>query len=333
MKFILSNTYDLQHDIMHYLNSYYNGIIPFNYDTLRKEVYLTMPQEVLETKLAFHDPFFAIAEKIERDALTEFLFKSLDNLPSAFPAKLVNISEEKMLERISHAINTSFSTLEEFKSWIFESSLSDYDKYRLSVVANDQHMVEKYLEEFFSRNNELVQELESLYSKTYPKYVENFDLNALETFLEAHKLDFPENTEYTVYLSPLVPISVIVNASNEENGIYPVKVHLSPNTLEIIALSEDTQDEQARFIEAAKILSEPKKLEILKLCLDEALYGTELAKALGLSGATISHHVASLLENGFLSVTMKQNKVYYRTNPKTIRDSMRLVETLFAKTN
>lgn len=331
MKFILSDTYDLKHDIMHYLNSVYNGMIPLNYDVLRKEVHLSMPQEVLESKLSLHLPYFEIADKIERDMMCTFLFKSIDNIPSAFPGAIINVSEDRMLESLSHAFNTQFETLDALKAWVFESSLSDYDKYRLSVLANDRDLVVSYLDSFFERNKNVVTELEALYDKTYPEYIKAFDLNALKKFLDDNKLDFPQNTVYTVYLTPLIPISVMINATNETDGIYPVKVHLAPNTLEIITISQGSRDDEASFIETAKVLSEPKKLEILKLCLNEARYGSELAKALGLSGATISHHVTSLLEYGFLSVTMDQNKVYYRTNPQTIMNAMQYVEVLFGQ--
>lgn len=62
------------------------------------------------------------------------------------------------------------------------------------------------------------------------------------------------------------------------------------------------------------------KFEILKLLSEGPKYGMELASLLELSTATVSHHMALLLEAGFVSIRRESNRVYYELNRKKLRD-------------
>src|SRR5213083_669880 len=52
----------------------------------------------------------------------------------------------------------------------------------------------------------------------------------------------------------------------------------------------------------AKALSNPLRLRILRLCLDEALTNKQLADRLEKDPATVLHHVRTLVNTGFLAV-------------------------------
>ena len=49
------------------------------------------------------------------------------------------------------------------------------------------------------------------------------------------------------------------------------------------------------LITALKLLGDKSKFEILRTVKDEGAYGAQLAKQMGLTTATISHHVNALL--------------------------------------
>jgi len=73
--------------------------------------------------------------------------------------------------------------------------------------------------------------------------------------------------------------------------------------------SELTRDE---LLMSAKALSEKSKVEIL-LCLKEnSRYNLEIAELVGLTPATVSHHMNTLLASGFVELEKKDGKVYYR---------------------
>lgn len=60
-----------------------------------------------------------------------------------------------------------------------------------------------------------------------------------------------------------------------------------------------------------KLLSDPSKFEILKTIKDRPYYGSELAKRFHLSTPTISHHMATLTNAGFIKTEKKENKTFY----------------------
>ena len=73
--------------------------------------------------------------------------------------------------------------------------------------------------------------------------------------------------------------------------------------------AELTKDE---LLMGSKALSEKSKVEIL-LCLKESSrYNLEIAELVGLTAATVSHHMNVLLASGFVELEKKDGKVYYR---------------------
>lgn len=83
-----------------------------------------------------------------------------------------------------------------------------------------------------------------------------------------------------------------------------------------------------------KLLSDHSKFEILKQINGTKAYGQELASKLNLSTATISHHMNSLMEFGFITIEKKEKKIYYTMNQGAIQDFMNLaMEELIGEKN
>lgn len=62
----------------------------------------------------------------------------------------------------------------------------------------------------------------------------------------------------------------------------------------------DLPERRPATLEEARAVSNPLRLRILRLCLDEALTNRELAQRLGKDPATVLHHVRTLVDAGFL---------------------------------
>ena len=75
--------------------------------------------------------------------------------------------------------------------------------------------------------------------------------------------------------------------------------------------SEDQEEFKEYALQAIKQLSDKTKLDILMMIRDKSAYGTELAKATGVTSGTISHHMSVLLEKGLIRVKKVENKTYY----------------------
>lgn len=91
---------------------------------------------------------------------------------------------------------------------------------------------------------------------------------------------------------------------------------LLTNTLSRSAKGELSKEE---ILICAKALSEKSKLDILLCLRDTNLYNLEIADRVGLTPATVSHHMQVLLSAGFVHADKKQGKVFYRLSPTGIR--------------
>lgn len=76
-----------------------------------------------------------------------------------------------------------------------------------------------------------------------------------------------------------------------------------------------------------RTLGDTSKLKILKILSTGPRYGQELSAMLGISTATVSHHVSLLEEYGFIVLDRKQNRVYYSLNRDKITELIEALET------
>jgi ArsR family transcriptional regulator, virulence genes transcriptional regulator len=82
--------------------------------------------------------------------------------------------------------------------------------------------------------------------------------------------------------------------------------------------------------EICKILTNPKRIEILNTLKTEEKTVTELVTALGASKANVSQHLAVMRHKGILSSRRDGVNIYYRvSNPKVIEACALMKEVLF----
>lgn len=78
--------------------------------------------------------------------------------------------------------------------------------------------------------------------------------------------------------------------------------------------------EKQDMLNYAKVLSDGSKLEILRLLSQRSYINRELAEALGLSTATISHHMSVLTELGLVRTAISANRVLYDLNRDKLKE-------------
>ena len=88
---------------------------------------------------------------------------------------------------------------------------------------------------------------------------------------------------------------------------------------------------QADVIKIGKVFAEKSKLDILEFVKHTPAFGRELAKQLNLTTATISYHVNSLLELGFLKTSIEGGRIYYQTNGERIREVLQQLQQYVAQ--
>lgn len=105
--------------------------------------------------------------------------------------------------------------------------------------------------------------------------------------------------------------------------------YLGIKLLPITDLLKVSDDQKQRIQSVLKTLSDPSKLELLKLCAKQPSYGVPLAKELGLTTATVSYHLNALVRLGYLTMSLDGNKVYYVTQNDRILADLNAVSALF----
>lgn len=87
-------------------------------------------------------------------------------------------------------------------------------------------------------------------------------------------------------------------------------------------ISSDTQQQKEGFenrvTQVLKLLADKSKFEILSYIRDREAYGSELAKHLDLTTATVSHHMNALLLAGLVEVRREDKRVYYTADKKAL---------------
>lgn len=77
---------------------------------------------------------------------------------------------------------------------------------------------------------------------------------------------------------------------------------------------------QADVIKIGKVFADKSKLDILDMVKKTPAFGREIAAKMNLTTATISYHVNSLVELGFLKASVDSGRVYYQTNAERIKE-------------
>ena len=89
-----------------------------------------------------------------------------------------------------------------------------------------------------------------------------------------------------------------------------------------IGINPRQQDEsfESYAVSVLKLLADKSKFAILSYIRDRKAYGSELAKHLKLTTATVSHHMNVLLAAGLVEVSHVDNRVYYTASRKALEE-------------
>lgn len=145
-------------------------------------------------------------------------------------------------------------------------------------------------------------------------------------FLEDLGLVLDTAHTYTIYPMLYRPDqATVLGVAREYNP--GARVYIGYALFQYASHAGTAKDAQARSEAFCKILNDPTKFAILQLLKDEALYAAQLAKALQLTNATISHHMNVLVSGGLVKIDKAGNRVYYRRDEGALREQMALLRS------
>ena len=99
------------------------------------------------------------------------------------------------------------------------------------------------------------------------------------------------------------------------------------------AVSEASKSpfDDTKLCRTLKVMGDKSKFEILRLVSEEPKFGQQLAAALEISTATISHHMAQLEEMELIRIERDANRIYYSLNRETVEYVVQNLTKIFLK--
>jgi len=226
-------------------------------------------------------------------------------------------------------------TLKEMKDRAFDS---DYyiEKIMNSELDNDEKIKMMDLfqnaDERFKSYVNLIKRIEKIYLKYYGN-VEHYIRAKVESFSSSGKANV-KNTPIVNYIDTErwsfrseEPIHLYFSIINK--GTFGMSIindeSIRPNMIlgilfeELRALLNKGKHDAWLFIEQMKALGEENRFNIMKLLSQKPYYLKEIADTIGLTSATVSHHMEQLTKTELVYMATKGRKVYYYVNDKKIK--------------
>jgi DNA-binding transcriptional ArsR family regulator len=94
----------------------------------------------------------------------------------------------------------------------------------------------------------------------------------------------------------------------------------------MILKDENRNKSKDELIQGLKALSDKSKFEIIRSLKVSPKYKLEIAEQLGLTPATMSHHMNVLRTCGFIGITKQAGRVYYHLEEDSIRHFINMLE-------
>jgi len=112
--------------------------------------------------------------------------------------------------------------------------------------------------------------------------------------------------------------------------IYPYKLRLMDEHQNIMVITVldriwDDKTYLEKIQKQMKLVADPTRMSILKLIYSNPMFGKELAEALSLTTATVSHHLEQMRLEGLIHVERNKNTKYYSTNQRNLHTLMKEV--------
>lgn len=181
--------------------------------------------------------------------------------------------------------------------------------------------IQKYIpafEQAMKKNENQIEEFNQYMIDGINEKGEEFLKSILENFLDLD--NFRE-----IYVTTAFTNSISTTYSSNGSKLYIGIGFEFEKTLEFLR----GQDDVEICINTLKNISENTRFKILSLIEKEELFGLQLAEKVGVSMATISHHMNYLIASKLVTSERKGQKFYYSINKDTLRNTIEFLNNHF----
>lgn len=303
-----------------------------------EEMKARFPDATQEIEAIYH-PVLTLMEEIAAqfdasDEAIHLIFRRLDELDGSPSYVFRKMQEEgptaeSALRAFAHFLNEGDDEL------IFPDERAFFDyvdampiRYELKAILLMVYLQRERLYEVYDK---AVAEVRGLLEARLPRMAD-----LITTFVS----NFRERVEALGFNRLMQELEVPIELRDAKDIVYDIYPQLTHNealslvdtdllwgidAIALLTLKRREAYSTERALEVIKVIADKTKFEILRILGRETLYGTELAERLGLSAATISHHIGQLTSYRLVNIIKQGNRIYYRTNQETLTHQLDLI--------
>lgn len=277
-------------------------------------------------------------------------FEELDH----FINRVNTYSSEEYCIKFGHCLQSYLDTLQNDDSFIDykdELSIISYlmsmdipleEKWKLQTVflQKEEHLTKLHelLQKTITFLHQYEKELTELSEEFYTYWSNILAEQSFLTYINQYvPMELPENPYgFRVRPSILEPCMLGIHIDMDDDGQYKrqdegtIGILFGDEFLISLRTGDDEQTLLAHAQAVLKHLSDKSKFEILMyISKNKRAYGSELAKHLNLTTATISHHMNTMMTEGLVSLEKIDNRVYYSLNKDALARALNFCQNLF----
>ncbi len=257
--------------------------------------------------------------------LLSLLIDNKDLLPSIdkLDNKEINDGIIEIYEALfdTHAKSVKLDSFTEIIQFIDSTDLSEQAKWKLMRIMQDPKQMLQKLVAAINNNLEAykkaLKEINKPLSMLTDEYYKTIQDKSDRVF---NKLQDSLSKTSVIYPTMVFPLSQMIFEKSCYYGLLCKKV------------LKDEQSDQFSSKESLQIklkaISDKSKLEILTSLKSSPKYNLEIAEQLGLTAATMSHHMSVLLTCGFVGVEKRNGRVYYNLDKTAAKQFIEELEQL-----
>ncbi|BCJ95774.1 transcriptional regulator [Anaerocolumna cellulosilytica] len=245
-------------------------------------------------------------ERLEKDLSVTDIDEMIDSL-------VKDILELDTREILSDKFK--ISNISDIISVLRKMEVDDGFKLRMIELYSDRYKVFNEMQQFLKAASEIVKAHFSVIQEDFENYVELMkDKDAFYKGLEDNKtLRF--ETEVACKIQPtIICFNQLTVTSKVNTRQFIIGIYLN----DLLKRKNMNEFNDTQLTADLKAIGDATRLKILHLLSGKELYLQEMADALKLTPATVSHHMNILLQSEMVCITVnieKAKKVYYSLNP------------------
>lgn len=290
------------------------------------------------TSFEMHDLQLVFSTLIIRVMLFSVISTSGIYRPDELIERLEAMSEEEFLDQVKHVIRIE----PEKRDWlhgdmIVEALERDWAELSIDFSAEAKQLVSLLSSAAYFRNRLI--EVLSWFNEKFISPYEDRILVLMEDHIREYQQRFRDDSDMVIdaftngnsgILDPEKTVILYpITADSPDISIYmPDDIHMIYGIDHAVKLLETSKSERTDIL--VKAVSDPKRLEILRLLRQRTWYGREIAQELKLTPATVSYHVDILFQAGLIRIQRPEGRrFYYTINERGIHELISCLEYEF----